>query len=217
MNKKVTIAIEKREITSGKAGEKLRKIGYVPGAINRKGLESVSVKIKKDELMKNIFKYGKNYLFTLDLEGKESYPAMIKEMQHSSIKREVLNVVFQQVSVTEKIKFDLNIKIVGKEALELKKLHYVQQMDKIHVTGLPQDIPDFLEIDVTDLNLNDKICLGDVKFPKGIESEIEADKIVLVINELRLDDTIEEDESDDTITEAGSDDKITEAVQEENL
>jgi len=208
MNKKVTIAIEKREITSGKAGEKLRKIGYVPGAINRKGLESVSVKINKDELMKNIFKYGKNYLFTLDLEGKESYPAMIKEMQYSPIKREVLNVVFQQVSVTEPIKFDLNIKIVGKEALELKELNFVQQMDKIHVTGLPQDIPDFLEIDVTDLNMNDKICVSDVKFPKGIETEIEADTIVLVINELRLADIIEEDVIED---------EITEVVQEETL
>lgn len=208
MNEKVTIAIEKREKTNGSAGKKLRTIGYIPGAINRKGLESVSVKIKKDELMKNIFKYGKNYLFTLDLGGQESYPAMIKEMQHSPIKREILNVVFQQVSVTEPIKFNLNIKIVGKEAIELKKLHFVQQMDKILVTGLPQDIPDFLEIDVTDLNLNDKICISDVKYPKGIESEIEADKIVLVINESRLDDTITEDVLDD---------KISEAVQEENL
>lgn len=61
-------------------------MGYVPGAINRKGLESVSVKIKNDELMKNVLKYGKNYLFTLDLEGQESYDVLIKEMQHSPIK-----------------------------------------------------------------------------------------------------------------------------------
>ncbi|MBC3889396.1 50S ribosomal protein L25 [Acetobacterium paludosum] len=208
MNEKVTMAIEKRENGNGSAGKKLRAIGYIPGAINRKGLESVSVKIKKDELIKNIFKYGKNYLFTLDLGGQESYSAMIKEIQHSPIKREILNVVFQQVSVTEKIKFNLNIKIVGKEAIELKNLHFVEQMDKILVTGLPQDIPDFLEIDVTDLNLNDKICVGDIKFPKGIEPEIEADKIVLVITETRLDDTIIEDVLDD---------KISEVVQEENL
>jgi len=208
MNEKVTMAIEKRENGNGSAGKKLRAIGYIPGAINRKGLESVSVKIKKDELIKNIFKYGKNYLFTLNLGGQESYSAMIKEIQHSPIKREILNVVFQQVSVTEKIKFNLNIKIVGKEAIELKNLHFVEQMDKILVTGLPQDIPDFLEIDVTDLNLNDKICVGDIKFPKGIESEIEADKIVLVITETRLDDTIIEDVLDD---------KSSEVVQEENL
>ena len=168
-------------------------MGYVPGAINRKGLESVSVKIKNDELMKNVLKYGKNYLFTLDLEGQESYDVLIKEMQHSPIKRELLNVVFQQVSVTEKIKFNLNLKIVGKEALEFRKLHVVQQMEKILVSGLPQDIPDFIEIDVKDLNLDDKICVGDLKFPEGIETEFEADKIVLVINESRSDDTITEE------------------------
>lgn len=208
MNEKVTIVAEKRETMSGNAGKKLRKIGYIPGAINRKGLDSVSVKIKKDELIKNISKYGKNYLFTLNLGEQEAHAVMINEIQHSPIKGEILNVVFQEVSVTEQIKFNLNIKIIGKEELELKKLHFVQQMDKILVTGLPQDIPDFLEIDVTDLNLNDKICVGDIKYPKGIESEIEADKIVLVINEMRLDDTINEDRLDD---------KISEAVQEENL
>ncbi|MDD3308243.1 50S ribosomal protein L25 [Acetobacterium wieringae] len=193
MNEKVTIAIEKREKAAGNKGKKLRTMGYVPGAINRKGLESVSVKIKNDELMKNVLKYGKNYLFTLDLEGQESYDVLIKEMQHSPIKRELLNVVFQQVSVTEKIKFNLNLKIVGKEALEFRKLHVVQQMEKILVSGLPQDIPDFIEIDVKDLNLDDKICVGDLKFPEGIETEFEADKIVLVINESRSDDTITEE------------------------
>lgn len=201
MNEKVTIAIDKREQMSGNAGKKLRKIGYIPGAINRKGLESVSVKIKKDELMKNVFKYGKNYLFTLDLEGQESFPVMIKEMQYSPIKNDLLNVVFQQVSITEPIKFDLNIRIVGKGAMELKKLHIVQQMDRILVTGLPQDIPDYLEIDVTDLNLDDKICVGDINYPDGIETEIEADKIVLMINEARLDDTILEDVVDDKTSE----------------
>jgi large subunit ribosomal protein L25 len=74
-------------------------------------------------------------------------------------------------------------------------------MDKILVTGLPQDIPDYLEIDVTDLNLDDKICVGDINYPDGIETEIEADKIVLMINEARLDDTILEDVVDDKTSE----------------
>lgn len=36
--------------------------------------------------------------------------------------------------------------------------------------------PGFIEIDVKDLNLDDKICVGDLKFPEGIETEFEADK-----------------------------------------
>ena len=70
------------------------------------------------------------------------------------------------------------------------------------MTGLPQDIPDFLEIDVTNLNLDDKICIGDLQYPQGIETEIETDKIVLVINESRLDDTITEDVLEDKSAEA---------------
>ncbi len=198
MSEKVILPIEKREKVSGSAGKQLRKIGYVPGAINVKGLDSLSIKVKEDELLKTIAKHGKNSLFTLEL-GNENYTTMIKEMQHSPIKRNVLNVVFQQVSITEKIDINLAIRIIGKEDVEYKGFIVVQQLDRIPVSGLPQDIPDFIEIDVSNLNVNDHISIGDVQFPEGIETELEADQMVLVISESRLEESLEEDEEAEEI------------------
>lgn len=209
MSEKVILPIERREKVSGNAGKQLRKIGYVPGAINVKGVDSLSIKMKEDDLLKTIAKHGKNSLFTLEL-GDETYTTMIKEMQHSPVKRHVLNVVFQQVSITEKIDINLSIRVIGKEAVEHKGFIVVQQLDRIPVSGLPQNIPDFIEIDVTDLSVDDRISIEDIQFPEGIETEVERDQIVLVISESRLEESLEEDEAEDIVPEDMSGEPIME-------
>ena len=80
----------------------------------------------------------------------------------------------------------MDIKLVGKESVEFKKLLVIQQLNQIPVKGFPQDIPDFIEIDVTNLDADDKIVVSDIKYPKGIEPDIEADKIVLTINKPKV-------------------------------
>ncbi|MGI6084159.1 MAG: 50S ribosomal protein L25 [Acetivibrionales bacterium] len=182
MGEKATMIIEKREKTNSRASKQLRKIGYIPASISRKGMDSVSVKVKQEELLKNLSKYGRNYLFDLQLEGREKITAIVKKMDYSPLKKELLNVSFQQISLTDEIKVNLDIKLIGKDAVEFKKLLVIQQMDQIPVKGLPQDIPDYIEIDITDFNADDKITVSNVKYPKGIEPDIDPEKIVLTIN-----------------------------------
>ena len=203
MAEKVTMTIEKREKANSRASKQLRKIGYVPASISRKGKESISVKVKQDELLKNLSKYGRNYLFDLELDGLEKITAMVKKMEYSGLKRELLNVSFQQISLTEEMKVNLDIRIIGKDTVEFKKLLVIQQLDQIPVKGLPQDIPDYIEIDVTDLDADDKITISDVKYPKGIEPDIEADKIVLTINKpkVRSEDIVEESDEEEEESE----------------
>ena len=203
MGEKVVMAIEKREKVNSRASKQLRKIGYVPASISRKGRDSISVKVKQDELLKNLSKYGRNYLFDLELDGFEKITAMVKKMEYSGLKRELLNVSFQQISLTEEMKVNLDIRIIGKDTVEFKKLLVIQQLDQIPVKGLPQDIPDYIEIDVTDLDADDKITIGDVKYPKGIEPDIEADKIVLTINKpkVRSEDIVEESDEEEEESE----------------
>ena len=197
MNKRAIIKIEKREKTNSRASKQLRKTGYAPASISGKGMESVSVKVKADELNKSLSKYGRNYLFDLDLEGEKTYTAIVKKIEYSPVTRVILNVDFQHVSFNEEIKVDLEIKIVGRESIESKRLLLMQQMDKIPVKGLPQDIPDCIELDITDFNLGDKISIGDIKYPKGIEPEGESDKIVLSVNVANFKGTDEEEEKEE--------------------
>lgn len=199
MNKKATMIIEQREKANSRASKQLRKIGYVPASISRKGMDSISVKVKQEELLKNLSKYGRNYLFDLELDGHEKITAMVKGMDYSPLKRQLLSVDFQQISLTDDIKVNLDIKLTGKDSVEFKKLVVNQHMDQIPVKGLPQDIPDNIEIDITDLDADDKITVSDVKYPKGIKPDIEAGKIVLTINKPKVRSVdIEEETKEET-------------------
>ncbi|HPP36669.1 MAG TPA: hypothetical protein PK767_10575, partial [Clostridiales bacterium] len=80
---------------------------------------------------------------------------------------------------------EVEIKVTGREAAESRRLLVVTQLDKIPVKGLPQNIPEYLEIDVAKLNADDKITVGDVRYPEGIVPDCDTEKIVLVITEAK--------------------------------
>jgi len=177
------IKIEKRDVVNSRTSKKLRQKGYLPGNVYGKGIESMSIIVKEDELKKSLVEFGKNNLFNLVLEGKEFSTVIIKDIQNSPVKGVPIHVDFQQISLTEEINAEVNIKIIGKELIELKKLLLIRQIDTIPVRGLPQNIPDEIEIDVSNLNAGDSINVGSIKFPKGIVPEIELDHNVITINE----------------------------------
>jgi len=177
------IKIEKRDVINSRTSKKLRQKGYLPGNVCGKGIESMSIIVKEDELKKSLFKFGKNNLFNLVLEGKEFSTVIIKDIQNSPIKGVPIHVDFQQISLKEEINAEVNIRIIGKELIELKKLLLIRQIDTIPVRGLPQNIPDEIEIDVSNLNAGDSINVGNIKFPKGIVPEIELDHNVITVNE----------------------------------
>ncbi len=199
-NEGAVIKVWERENVNSRASKQLRRTGYVPAAISRKGQDSISIKVKGDEILRNLSKHGRNYLFTLDIEGKEPCTVMVKELYYSPVKRELLNVDFQQVSLSDEIKVDISIRLIGKEEAEFKKLLVMTQLDKIPVKGLPQDIPDYLEIDITNMTADDKVNVGDIQYPKGVVPDIETDKLVLMLSEARS-SSEEETEADSEQTE----------------
>lgn len=214
MNEKVTLKIEKREKGVGMTNKQLRRAGYIPAVINSKGEDSISIKIKKDELIKNISKHGRNYLFTLDMDGEDDYAIMIKDIQYSPVRREVLHVDFQHVSLDTEIRINLAVRILGREAIEHKRLLIMQQLDEIPVRGLPQDIPESVEVDVTELELGDKVSVEDLVLPEGITAEIEGDTLVLTIREPKMAEEVEEGDEEAEVAAAEEKEEETESEEE---
>lgn len=203
MKEKAVIKIEKREIANSRDSKRLRSEGYLPGSVFGKGLETFSVKTKESDFRKSLHKFGRNYLYTIDLEGKKKYTVMLKDIQQDPITGQLLNVNFHQVSLSDEMKTTLETKILGREEVEKRKLLVVKQLDLIPVSGLPKDIPDHIEIDVTGLELGDHITTADINFPKGITAEIEPDYVILSINDATA--QFEEEEDSDETIEAAAD------------
>lgn len=187
------LKIAKREKPNTGTSKKLRRQGYVPASISSKGKESVSVTVKADDLRKGMAAYGRNALFKLEMEGY-SVMSMVRDIQVSPVKGEMLNVDFQEVSLNEEIRADLTIVLKGMDVLEFKKLMALRQTDIITVKGLPQHIPDDIIIDVSNIDKAHNVFLKDVKFPDGIVPEGDPEQIVVSIVEAkRIADDVEEE------------------------
>lgn len=190
------INIERRNNANSRSSKQLRKNGFVPASVSSKGKDSISVAIKADELKKGINTYGRNALFKFALDDKDNITGMVKDIQYSPVKGEMLHVDLQQVSLSEEIRADISIKLKGLDALEFKKLMALPQMDVIRVKGLPQDIPDDIVIDVSNVKGVENINVGDVEFPKGIVPEIDSEQCVISIVEVRRGSSTAADEEE---------------------
>ena len=176
---------ETRVDTSTQANNRLRKSGYVPGNIYGKGMESVAVSVKKEELRKAIASHGRSAVFELKLDGKKKYTVMVKDIQFTHLIKDLMHVDFHSISLTEETKANVPVKVVGDEMYEARRLLISVQRDVLPVKGLPQDVPNFIEVDVKELNAGDTVFVSDIEFPQGITPDLDETQLVLSVSEAK--------------------------------
>jgi large subunit ribosomal protein L25 len=179
------------------ANNLLRKNGYILGNISIKGNASIPIAVKKDEFRKALHKYGRNSVFSLESEEKMTYTVMVKDIQ--ILNGDYYHTEFQHVSFNEEIKTDILIRLTGIDILESKRFVIDRQMETIPVIGLPQNIPDTIDFNVSDLKAGDSILASDIKLPEGIRLGIASGHQVFSVNESRGLDLPEEETNIETI------------------
>lgn len=186
----------RNEVTKG-SKNKLRESGFIPGIISGRGMESIPVAVRNDDFRRCLKTYGRNAIIKLNSSDGKEYDVMVKEFQTSPLIYDIIHIDFQKVSLSEEIKAQVPFRIIGQEILEAKRMVLNRQLDAIWVTGLPQDIPDDIEIDVSNLNSGGTIKLSDITLPKGLTILGATDQLLLSAGEGRIRETQTEEESED--------------------
>ena len=201
MAETATLNVLIRDNANKADNKRLRKNGYLVGNLSRKGMDSVALAIKKDEFRRTLKKHGRNAVLSLVGDDNTSFNAMVKDVLITPPAYDYDHVDFQQVSLTEEVKVEVVIRYVGAEFLEAKRFIINRVLDSIVVKGLPQAIPDEIEIDVQKLVAGDTVTVADLKFADGIEPDIEADQVILSINEAKIvaEESDDADESQEVV------------------
>lgn len=200
MQETVDMKFIKRTEKSKGANNSLRKNGYLPGSVYGKGISPLSIAVRKDELKKYVNRYGRSTIYKLECEDLQPFTVMIKELQISPVNHDYNHVDFQRVNLSDEIKTEVILKITGMELLESKRLYLNRQLDAITISGLPQNIPDSIEIDVSGLTAGDVVKISDLKLPDGVHSEVHSDQVILSASEAKIQDSAsEEEEQEDNI------------------
>jgi len=162
---------ELRELTGKEYAKKLRQQGKVPGVFY--AYNETAIPITLDERITTKVLSSEGGLIDFQIGSKKKRKAIIKEVQTDPVRQSLVHVDIMGVQLKEKLTIEVPIHFLG-EAIGVKEqggiLH--QYFREIEVTCLPLEIPDYIEVDVSQLKLGDSITISELSVPN---IEIEGD------------------------------------------
>jgi large subunit ribosomal protein L25 len=178
--KRVQLKAEKREVSTKGMLNKYRNEGFIPGIVYGENLNGLSVIVNEREFLVIAKKEGRNVLVDLDIQGNV-YPTIFKEIQRNPIGGKILHVDFEAVNLEKPIYTTIPVVTKG-EAKGIKMGGILdQELYKVEVEGLLIDIPDNIEVDITDLEIKDVYYVKDLKIPEKIKLYTPLDAVVVSV------------------------------------
>ena len=166
-----TVGAEVRATQGKGASRRLRHAGKVPAILYGAHRDAQSLVLDQQNLLTMIAD-ERFYSSIVQLKiGEQTQEAIIKDVQMHPAKNLVVHVDLQRVVATEKIRIRLPIHFKGESVSPGVKTQggVVSHMRAdVEVVCLPKDLPEFLELDMSDMNLNDTRFLADVPLPPGV-------------------------------------------------
>lgn len=162
----------KREEQGTGASRRLRRAGQLPGIIYGAGQDALAVTLDHNELFHLLRKEAFHAsVLTINVDGKNE-AVVLRDTQWHPFKQQVLHIDFQRVSANEKLHLKVPLHFVNGDQSPAVKLgggmisHVVNEVD---VACLPADLPEFIEVDLKDLEADQSIHASQLKLPKGVE------------------------------------------------
>jgi large subunit ribosomal protein L25 len=174
------LKVEKR-IIIGNQVRKLRRDGIIPCVVYSNAITPINIQINIGEFIKVYKEAGKTHVIDLFVDGK-AIPTIVQDLDINPITQQVRHVDFLAVNLKEKVVAFVPVKIIG-EARGVKEngLVLTQNTKEIEVLALPDNIPDTISIDVTNLyQIGDNLSVGDL--PKSNSFEITEDLNIILVS-----------------------------------
>ncbi len=145
---------------------KMRKDGYIPGVIFGKEMDSLSIKILEKKLLKQLSHKAK--IIELLIDGRDKMLVNIESIQKHAVSGKVLHVSFLKMAKGQKAHVTVPIVLTGHSHGVIASGTVTQSFEELTISGLPQDLPQSIDIDVSLLTLDSRIHLSDIVLPSGI-------------------------------------------------
>lgn len=182
------------------ASRRLRRTGQVPAILYGAGKNPVSIQVDHNTLSHQLASEAfYSHILTLSVDGN-SERVVLKDVQRHPIKPLIMHVDFQRIREDEEITMRVPVHTINEDKCIGVKTGgglVINQMNEVEVLCLPKDLPEYIEVDVADLDIGDSIHLGDLMLPQGVRSALlahGADASLTVVSVQMPKVTIEEEE-----------------------
>ncbi|HEY0334394.1 MAG TPA: 50S ribosomal protein L25/general stress protein Ctc [Stenotrophomonas sp.] len=172
MAKTHEIKVLRREDEGKGASRRLRLTGQIPAIVYGGELKPVSIQLNHEQIwlaQQNDWFYSS--ILDLSLNG-EVQKVLLRDMQRHPYKQLVMHMDFQRVNENEKLHVAVPLHFVNEDASPAGKSAEVvvtHELNDVQVLCLPKDLPEFIEVDLSALEVGHVIHLSDIKLPEGVE------------------------------------------------
>jgi len=166
-----TLDAEVRTDLGKGASRRLRHANKVPAILYGEGQEPVSLTLEHNKVFRAQQEEAfYSHVLTLNVDGKP-VECLIKDMQRHPFKQLVMHLDFLRVDATHAVHVNAPVHFINEEAAEKKGGKIAHLVNDIAISCLPADIPEFIEVDVSSLEVGQTLHLSDVALPKGVTSD----------------------------------------------
>lgn len=187
--------IENRNSVGKKSTKEMRREGKVPSTLYFKGEEPESIAVEKLKLYQAL--KSDQRIYEVELKGESQY-VMVKAVQYHPVTDEILHLDFMRVRRSEKMTISVPLVLVGKPIGVTEGGILSQALNQIEISCFPTNVPEQIEVNIDDMELNSSISIADVSYDDEEVDIISAEDINVA--------SIAAPAAEEEITEADADD-----------
>jgi large subunit ribosomal protein L25 len=176
----ITLVAETGRTTGSRPSNRLRREDRIPAIVYGNGVAPTPIVVERRDLRLALSTpAGMNAVISLSVDGR-THPVVVKEMQRHKVRRTVTHVDFFVVNLSERITVEVPVVLTG-EAKAVTSAGYLvdPQINTVTVSCTPQNIPNELTIDVTDMKVGDTVTVADLALPAGVTSPLDPAIVVV--------------------------------------
>jgi large subunit ribosomal protein L25 len=164
------LTAESRTDTGKGASRRLRHAGKIPAIIYGAGKDPQALTLSHNEVLRNLeHEAFYSHILSIKIDGSETR-AILRDLQRHPAKPVILHMDLQRISETEKLKTHAPLHFIGEDAAPGVKEGGLVSHDltEVSIECLPKDLPEFIEVDISALDIGDSIHLSGLTVPEGV-------------------------------------------------
>ena len=192
----VSLTVEKRELRPRSLRNQLRHAGKIPAIVFGYEVENTPVALDAAEFAKILRQNGAHTVFEFSIDGKK-VNALIGEVQQNTFSRAIEHLELISVNMSEAVEFEVELVIVGEDAVAKAGLVVSQGNHTVKVSAKPDKLPESLAVDITKFGIGDSFTVADLPTSPDYTITTDPTEHILTVFEKQE----EPEETDETVVE----------------
>ncbi|MYE87993.1 50S ribosomal protein L25 [Candidatus Poribacteria bacterium] len=190
----VKLEAQKREESGKGAARGMRRAGNLPGVLYGRKNEVIPIQIDARGFQDFLHNYGENAFINLEIVDHGTENVMVKEVQRDPVSNQVLHTDLLRISMDEPITSAVPITLIGSAPgiQEGGILEFPHRQLTLHC--LPTLLPEEIEVDISGLDIDDRLSVNDVSLPEDIEIIDDPNTRIVAVVPPRIEEEPEEEE-----------------------